>query len=340
MVRPRELKNDTAHRIRPDRPCPAGWHPRGRSVPAGRRQHGQPATRRPGRRGHQDRGPETRRSVAGMARERPVAALESLCSEQEKPGDRPASARRPRRPAGPAGHQPYPDRELPPRHAGKNGPGTGCSARPQPRTDHRAHHRIRAGRPLSRPPRLRHAGGSHVRIRRQERLRRPPARAAAAGAGRYGIRPLRRLCRYGRPARGGTRRTRTSHRSAAAGTDDLRSGAGRRQLSRDGGETRPHRQPVADNLPAQRLWHQRRSGDRDFRLHPGDGRTAVSRDRPAGCHRRPQVQDEYRSGAQHRSLRRHRRRLDRPAHTAGGDGGVRGRRSHRNPDLRNRPVAG
>ena len=50
------------------------------------------------------------------------------------------------------------------------GPGPGCAACAQSGADHRAHHRLRPGWPVSGSPRLRHAGGSDVRLRVEKRL--------------------------------------------------------------------------------------------------------------------------------------------------------------------------
>ena len=102
----------------PDAPVPLSGIRVVDPVAPGRRQHGQPATRRSGRRGHQDRGPEGRRSAARLALEGPEPALEGLCAQQEEPGAEPAPAGRTRRVARPAGDVAGADRELPARHAG------------------------------------------------------------------------------------------------------------------------------------------------------------------------------------------------------------------------------
>ena len=102
----------------------------------------------------------------------------------------------------PAGAEPRADRELPPGHAGGDGARPRRAARAQSRADHRAHHRLRPGRAVSRPAGLRHAGGGDVGLRLQERLRRSAAGAAAAGAGRHGRGAVRRLRGDDRAARG------------------------------------------------------------------------------------------------------------------------------------------
>ena len=101
------------------------------------------------------------------------------------------------------------------------------SCMPATRADHRSDHRLRPGRPVPRPARLRHAGGGDVRFRRQERLRRPAAGAATTGDGRHGLRPLRRLRGDGRPARCRAWRQGPDDRPAVAGSDDLRAGSRR-----------------------------------------------------------------------------------------------------------------
>ncbi len=58
-----------------------------------------------------------------------------------------------------------------------------------------------------------------------------------------------------------------------------------------------------------------------------------------GHDRRSAVPHQHRPGAQHRRVRRHRRRLDRRTHAGREHGGVRGRRGDRDADLRDRPVA-
>ena len=103
-----------------------------------------------------------------------------------------------------------------------DGAGPGRAACAQSGAGHRAHHRLRPGRAVSRPARLRHAGGGDVGLRRQERVRRPAAGAAAAGDGRHGRRAVWRLCGDGGAARGRARRQGTGDRPAAAGADDFR----------------------------------------------------------------------------------------------------------------------
>ncbi len=44
--------------------------------------------------------------------------------------------------------EPRANRELPARHAGGDGARPGCTAQAQSKADHRAHHRLRSGRPL------------------------------------------------------------------------------------------------------------------------------------------------------------------------------------------------
>ena len=58
-----------------------------------------------------------------------------------------------------------------------------------------------------------------------------------------------------------------------------------------------HRQPLGDDLAAQRLPHQGRPLYRHLRLDPGDGRAAVPRDRPRRHDRRPALPHQHRPGA-------------------------------------------
>ena len=183
-------------------------------------------------------------------------ALEGLCAEQEESGAEPAAAGRARRAAGSAGEEPCADRELPPGHAGADGSRPRRAARAQSRPDHRAHHRLRPGRAVSRPARLRHAGRGDVGVCLEERLRRPPAGAAAAGAGRHGGGAVRRLRGDDRAARRRAWRQGTGDRSAAARSDHFRSRARCGDLSRVGREAAAHRQPFADHVAAQRLCHE------------------------------------------------------------------------------------
>ena len=99
VAQSKRARNDPSHRIRTERRRPARRHPRGRSVAPGGGQHGEPAACRSGCGGDQDRGPAHRRSVARLAREGVVAALEGVCAQQEEPGDQPAAAGRARRAA-------------------------------------------------------------------------------------------------------------------------------------------------------------------------------------------------------------------------------------------------
>ncbi len=91
-------------------------------------------------------------------------------------------------------------------------------------------------------------------------------------------------------------------RSSAAGADDLCAWARRGELSRVRRETGADGQPLADDLPTQRVWHQRRAFHCDFRIHPGDGGAAVPCDRAGGCDRRSAVPDQHGSGPEHRCL--------------------------------------
>ena len=75
-----------------------------------------------------------------------------------------------------AGAEPRADRELSSRHAGGDGTRPRRAARAQSGADHRAHHRLRPGRTVSRPSGLRHAGGGDVGLCLEERLRRPRRR--------------------------------------------------------------------------------------------------------------------------------------------------------------------
>ncbi len=95
---------------------------------------------------------------------------------------------------------------------------------------------------------------------------------ASRSARRHGRRALRCLCRDGRspPGRGEGRR-RPSHRPAVARPAVLvhrnRSG----DLPADRGGAGAHRQPLRDDLAAQRVPHQGRPLYRRLRLDPGDG---------------------------------------------------------------------
>ena len=223
--------------------------------------------------------PRTGDPLARLARERAVAVLESLCAQQEESGAEPAADCRTRGADRPARAEPCADRELPSGHVGGDGAWTRRAARAQSRPDHRAHHRLRAGRSVSRPAGLRHAGGGDVGVCLEERLRRPSAGAAAAGARRHGVGAVRRLCGDDRAARRRARRQRAGYRSAAAGSDHLHPRAGCGDLSCVGRAAAAHRQPLADHLAAQRLCDERWPLHRDLGIDPGDGRARVPRHR-------------------------------------------------------------
>ena len=147
-----------------------------------------------------------------------------------------------RRAAGPAGDQSGADRELPAGHAGNDGLGPGRAACAQSGACHRAHHRLRAGRSVSGPARVRHAGRGDVRVRREEWIWRPAAGAAAAGAGRHGFGIIWRLRGDGGAARGRAWRTRPGDRPSAVGADDFGAGSRRGGVSGLRGRSRSGRE--------------------------------------------------------------------------------------------------
>ena len=145
-------------------------------------------------------------------------------------------------------------RELPARHARRDGPRAEGAALAQPAPHHRARLRLGTGRALSRQAGLRQPGGRHVDLRGEERLRRSPAGAAAARARRHDRGPLRRERRAGRAARDrAARRHGPGDRPAAARSDLLDPRAGGRALSAHRQDRAARRQPLQQHRAAQRL---------------------------------------------------------------------------------------
>ena len=174
------------------------------------------------------------------------------------------------------------DREFPPGHARGDGARARRAASAQSRAGYRPGLRLGPGRALPRPARLRHPGREHVGLCRAHRLCRSRAGLAADRARRHGRRALRRD--------GGAwwRCARSRSRAATGQVIDLplldplfsfiATEAAIYRLTGPG--PRAHRQPLGDDLAAQRLPHQGRALYRHFGLDPGDGRAAVPRDRP------------------------------------------------------------
>ena len=110
-------------------------------------------------------------------------------------------------------------RELPARHDGEVGPRPRGRPREQPARDLRARDRLRADRPLPRPPRLRVGERGDLRPARHQRLPGPGAAAHRASASatrsppsprsRASCSPCTRATRAARPARSSTRRSPT-----------------------------------------------------------------------------------------------------------------------------------
>ena len=145
-------------------------------------------------------------------------------------------------------------RELPARHARRDGHRAEGAALAQSAPHHRARLRLGTGRALSRQAGLRQPGRGHVDLRGEERLRRPPAGAAAARARRHDRRALRRERRAGRAARDrAARRHGPGDRPAAARSDLLDPRAGGRALSAHRQDRAARRQPLQQHRAAQRV---------------------------------------------------------------------------------------
>ena len=92
----------------------------------------------------------------------------------------------------------------------------------------------------------------------------------------------------------------TDHRPAAAGAGGVGAWAGRGDLPDHGRKAATHRQPLADDVAAQRVPHRGRALHRDLGVDAGDGGARVPRHRQAGDDRRSALPHQHRPGAQHR----------------------------------------